>query len=225
MIARIYNEDGKRYYRVAFAVDYKGFHTRYLVLNKDFTALEWTNSHIFVKNRTENYRNVYTVVTVVGSVKGEWIARSEKMLFFTKSNIHGFDWFVENEAVMYAVKKGKSIPDEIFNRCVAMQKALEINEWNELCDNLSVTALIDASWGFHDGYISEIEEKDGVTEILFEGCWDGNIYLRAENACLSKDFENCMDDGCDFIESCSVFKENDRWIWVDDYRIKSLADK
>lgn len=225
MIVKIFASDGNDYYRIAFAVDYKGIYTRYLVLNKGLTALEWINGSIFVKNEKGNYRNIYTVVTVSGSVKGEWVAKPKKGLFFIKSNISGFDWFVENEVVMYAVKKGKPISDEkIFNRCMEMQKSLEINEWNELCDSSSIAALMDASWGFHDGYISEIEEKDGVTEILFEGCLDGNICLRAENACLSEDFKNFISDGYDFIASSSVFKENDRWVWVDDYRVKSLAD-
>ncbi len=204
MIARISTKNGF-YNSIVFAIYYKGWSSKVLIFNEDYTALKFVK--IWIPKR-----NIY----IYNADEEGWIS---------KGKIEGYEWVLKNISKKFF--QTKINVSAIFDKCKTLQATVKDYEWFDIKNESDVKGLMYASVDFHDSYVKKIY-KDGAKQYIhFDTTWgceilfelDGNIETN-----LFEDYGHIVIDNVffDIIDS-TVFFENDLIYWVDDDSIKSIS--
>lgn len=96
--------------------------------------------------------------------------------------------FLTKDRALQIVKNG-IIPDELLSKCHQADSYAVLNEYNEIKTEKDIHNLMWLAGGFHDAYISKLEEKkDGSLLVLFEGVWGCSVEIY-----FADDVSYCID--------------------------------
>ncbi|MBQ7325707.1 MAG: hypothetical protein IJW98_08180 [Clostridia bacterium] len=197
MIARIKTERGTVYDTVVFALIVVHRNNGIIGFDEDLTHLQFIP--IF-RQAVPFHRQKQ--VAVIDLADDGWVAGD---------HIEGYRWIVDNKPSVTKILQGQPLPDDLYERCKALQEAVPHREWLEITDKKTAWDMQFAFAGIPSSFICAIDAKDGYTTIAFRVVTD-TVYLRLENAQLS---ESCKvgygKDGEIF--TTSVEFENGRIIW------------
>ncbi|MBQ7924173.1 MAG: hypothetical protein IJ329_02580 [Clostridia bacterium] len=212
MIAKIKTKNNTLYDTTVFAVRSGGTWTKTCIIGFDEDEKKLQFINVYPKGNT--------CVFVVDNEETGW---------FSGKKIRGVDWIVKDKTLLKKIKKGKPIPEEIMERCRAMQRAIPITsaDWTEVTEEKSAEALMSVARSFHDGWVEEIVDDGFETEVVLR-VWGGFIRFKLTNATLSNKFVvgygQCTGEYIDLIYDSSVFCENGRIYWTNDEQVKSAKD-
>ena len=205
MKARILLDNGY-YDSIVFAIYNKGWNSKVLVFNRDFTALQFVKLWIPARK-----------VFIYNAEKEGWIV---------KKKVEGYDWILEN--LSRKLLKTKTINKDILYQCKALQAKVEQSEWFEIKNNTDIEGLMYASLDFHDSYVKNMYVDDGKQYIDFDTTWDCDILFELDGNIetnLFKDY-GAIAVGNEFFEifDSAMFFQNNLIYWVDECSITSFDE-
>lgn len=206
MIAKIRTKNGL-YNSIVFAVCNKGWSSKVLVFNENYTALRIVNVWI-------PKRNVF-------------IYNADKKGWAVKGKIEGYDWVLEN--ITRKIFKIKVNFAAIFDKCKALQTAVKDCEWFDIKNEVDVEGLMFASFDFHDSYIKKMYTDGEKQYIHFDTTWGSEILFELDGNVKTNLFNDyghiVMEDGTfPLISDSTIFFENNLIYWVEDSAIKKIAE-
>lgn len=136
-----------------------GIYSRfYIVLNPEKTAL--------VKQYVYNRENEFLepLVLITDFSHEDW--NMDEATGFGEINI------INKEEILSMVEHEK-VPKEFLE----LDAAYHFQEYNNISTEKDIENLMWVSGGFHDAYIKEVAEENGVLRVLFDGVWGCKIEL------------------------------------------------
>ncbi len=200
MIARVRTESGF-YDSVVFAIFYNKNDSEAVVFDEGMTALKRVRFNSICGHSIR--RDVFLFDTREES----WFRTEDK---------EGFDWLL-----------GRALDDTLLDRCKGLQAQVNTPEWLDLKTQEDVDGMCDATVGLHDGYVKKIYRIGDKLyirftawscEVLFEltGSPETNLIVGYGHMSIGNEYP--------LIDDSSVFFENGKICWTDDFQVRSLAD-
>lgn len=208
MIAKIKTDHGTVYDTVVFAILLDGWDSKIIGFDEKLETLQELPYYYLSPERHFEHLLVF-----VDSDEEGW---------FADETISGLKWLVGDPDLLKMILEGEPLPEEILARCKALQNEVNPPEWREVTEGKALDDLLLASGGFHDGSIAAVE-TDGDSACISITVCGGVIHLRVENAILSPlckvDYGNMGE-----ILDCSLFFENGRIYWADEYGLEKADE-
>lgn len=92
----------------------------------------------------------------------------------------GFDFIVNDEALLKKIKKGDDIHFTVLDKCRSLQTSETFCGWNNLDTDSDIKKLMNITSYFHDGSIKSIERNDNDICVEFN-CWDCRVKINFIN--------------------------------------------
>lgn len=219
MIAKIVEKDKREYYSAVFAIYENGFDTAVVVFDDEKNVF----SYVRMYGRTGVIiRNVF----IIDSDDRDFVKEKTIRLsaFKELKHVHGYDWLVDNSRLFADILNNRPVKACWKEKAADINSRISVSEWNLVKNEQDVKSLMEASWGFHDGYIEKYnyDLETNSVEVLFSGCWGSKSTLRFQTDPMTHcTFEGLFDD---YIMDSNVFFENGYVYWVDDYAIHTEAE-
>ena len=167
----IKNKDGSTYVSPIFALKYAGWKSEAIVFDETFEKIKK------IKMWDSGFGGIHRIVFVL-----------ENDFDTSGGEFAGYDWVINDKALFKALrsKKGANIAD--FPLFKDYCKDICVPDLFEIKDEKDIAALEDVSFGFHDSFIHEYEEKDGSIVIRFDTTWDCYITVTFDGV-IEADFK------------------------------------
>ena len=209
MIAKIVQENDI-YYSYVFAEIYNGFYSKALVFHSESGQFRLV----------EMYRQTPSLVRTVFIIdpdRSDFITIQKLKLkcFHTKHEVDGYEWILNDTALLENLINNREIPPEVTARARKLNAGLEISEWNYVKDQKDAEKLLSAAWGFHDAEIDRMEytQQPNQLTVHFTGCWAAELDLIFEgNVAMHSQYDDAYTSD---IYEASVLFENGYIYWVD----------
>ncbi|MBQ8293632.1 MAG: hypothetical protein IJX78_07535 [Bacilli bacterium] len=217
MFAKIISKDDREYYSCIFAKFNSGWDEVVIVFDDYNNKFELLNVYT-------TFPSIIRKVFIIDTDTSDWIHKDVIKLSLVNKykECDGYDWLINNEELINAIKNDKEVAEEIKLKAKKLNDAIEINEWHYIKTPKDISDLLTAAWGFHDSYIIDIKyEKEvefplapTIIQILFAGCWNCSILLEFERDVLVHFVSDDKTIDC-FLGANIVF-ENGYVYWIGD---------
>ncbi len=205
MIAKIKTKNGV-YSSVVFGIIKNGWKTKAIVIDETNTTLQIINY----------WRPRRRVFVIDASCDG-WIKIKD---------FEGYDWVYQK--LKKRIFKIQIADKEIIQRCKEMQSKIKDCEWHSIKSTKDIEDLDTVAINFHDGFVTNMDEKDGTTVIDFS-VWDCHIILELSGDVETNLHVSCEDESqeeyvVDLVMDSHMFFENGYIHWVDVYEINNAKE-
>lgn len=166
MYAIVREGNGQYYMSMVFGYYDKGRgqndygHRYWVVLNKDKTALI-NQAALFPDSRY-----LSPAVLIVDSDQTNWRMDNDK-----KQSVD----FLPTEK-LFKLIESNTVPEDALQQCINLDNEYVYNPYPEISTEKDIENFIDwVAGGFHDAYISKVEESENELYVYFKGMWGCDI--------------------------------------------------
>lgn len=131
----------------------------YIVLNEEKTAL--VKQYVFDVSVKPM---LHKMILVTDNSHEDWVVDDKKGF--------GAIGSTNKDDLLKMIEQGR-VSDEL----LALDRAYEYEAYPEIHDEKDIENLMTVSGWFHDAYIENLEERDGMLYVLFDGIWGGKIEM------------------------------------------------
>ena len=163
------------YYSECFGILKQDNEEKFIVFNSDYTNLILTDKNFYYRNSQES-KNVYSTLKIflLDADKSKWVKVND--------NLQGYDFIVNNEAVMKKLQNKEQIDSSIISQAKEINEKFVVPEWFNVVTDDDIINFEQAAYHFDDAFLKVLIIEDTTITFVFDTTWDFLVHLRCDRA-------------------------------------------